>query len=30
MVHSPHPRREEVEELLRNAELRDELEPYYD
>lgn len=30
MVHSPRPRREEVEELLRNAELRDELEPYYD
>jgi len=30
MVDSCHPRREEVEELLRNAELRDELEPYYD
>ena len=30
MVDSCHPRPEEVEELLRNAELRDELEPYYD
>ena len=30
MVDSRHPRPEEVEELLRNAELRDELEPYYD
>ncbi len=30
MVDSGRPRPEEVEELLRNAELRDELEPYYD
>lgn len=30
MVDSRHPRSDEVEELLRNAELRDELEPYYD
>jgi len=30
MVYSRHPRPDEVEELLRNAELRDELEPFYD
>ncbi len=30
MVDRPHPRAEEIEELVRNAELRDELEPYYD
>jgi hypothetical protein len=30
MVDSRRPRPDEVEELLRNAELRDELEPYYD
>jgi len=30
MVNSRRPRPEEVEELLRNAELRDELEPFYD
>jgi hypothetical protein len=30
MVDSWHPRPDEVEELLRNAELRDELEPFYD
>jgi hypothetical protein len=30
MVDSRHPRSDEVEQLLRNAELRDELEPYYD
>ncbi len=30
MVDRPHPETNEVEELLRNAELRDELEPYYD
>ena len=30
MVRSRRPRAEEVEQLLRNAELRDELEPYYD
>jgi len=30
MVDSRHPSSEEVEELLRNAQLRDELEPYYD
>ena len=30
MVDSRFSRPDEVEELLRNAELRDELEPYYD
>lgn len=30
MVDSRHPSSNEVEELLRNAQLRDELEPYYD
>ncbi len=30
MVDSRRPRPDEIEELLRNAELRDELEPYYD
>ena len=30
MVDSRRPRPDEVEELLRNAQLRDELEPYYD
>ena len=30
MVDSRHSRPEELEELMRNAELRDELEPYYD
>ena len=30
MVDSMRPRPDEVEELLRNAELRDELEPFYD
>lgn len=30
MVDSVHPRPDEIEELLRNAELRNELEPYYD
>ena len=30
MVSPRYPRRGELEELLRNAELRDELEPYYD
>lgn len=30
MVDSRFPRSDEVEDLLRNAELRDELEPYYD
>ncbi len=30
MVDSRHPNSDEVDELLRNAQLRDELEPYYD
>ncbi|NLS94636.1 MAG: hypothetical protein GXX96_20980 [Planctomycetaceae bacterium] len=30
MVDSRHPSSDEVDELLRNAQLRDELEPYYD
>ena len=30
MVDSRHPTSDEVEELLRNAQLRDELEPFYD
>jgi len=30
MVDSRHPTSDEVEEILRNAQLRDELEPYYD
>lgn len=30
MVSSRHPHSDEIEQLLRNAELRDELEPYYD
>ena len=30
MVDSRQPSSDEVEELLRNAQLRDELEPYYD
>ncbi len=30
MVDSRHPSSDEVEEILRNAQLRDELEPYYD